>query len=143
MSGTGIAIAGAIASGAHAQALSLGRERLRADAVNVLDELRASTAYDAATLAAMSGKTTTSAIELPGPGGSKRTETVTLQVSPHASAAGFVVAGAGYDATVTVSDATGASVTETRRLAYEAPPPGSWIDERGLPQRGWSGSFLR
>ena len=136
LSGTGIAVAGAVASGAHAQAMTVSRERLRSDAVNVLDELRASTAYDPVALQKMSGKTTSSTLDITAPDGTKRAETVSLHVAPHVDGAGFAVAGSGYDATVTVSDVTGASVTEMRRLAYEAPPPGSSVDDKGLPVSG-------
>ena len=133
LSGTGIAVAGAVASGAHAQALTVSRERLRSDAANVLDELRASTAYDPVALKKMSGKTTSSTLEIAAPDGVERAVTISLRVAPHSDAAGFADAASGYDATVTVSDVTGASVTETRRLAYEAPPPGSSVDDKGLP----------
>lgn len=101
----------------HANAMLAERAALADDALNVLADLRSATAYDTGALAQIAGRTTNATIVRNGQ---------TLSVAIDVGAAGGATP---VIAQVTVTDANGATATETRQLYVEAPAPGSVIDE--------------
>ena len=109
-----LAAATAVSKSLHASADSALRLALRDDALAVLADVRAATAYNGALLASMIDRTSTATITRPD--GLRETMTVAVRSSP--------VNGYRVMATVTAThDAT--SVVEQQTLYDEAPSPGS------------------
>lgn len=101
----------------HANATLVERAALTDDALNVLSDLRATTAYDADALARIAGRTTNATIVSDG-----QTIAVTVAVGSAGPATPVI-------ANVTVTNGSGESATLSRQLYVEAPAPGSVIDE--------------
>ena len=120
-----LAASSAVLNALHASARTAARAALADDALSILADLRATTAYDAAALANAVGRSYTSNVVRGG-------ETLAVAVSvTRASANAPVVA------EVTVTDPNGTSATERQTLYVEAPSPGSVIDQ---PSPGPSGA---
>jgi len=105
-----LAVSGAVLASLHATALADDRAALADDALNVITDVRAATAYDAALLARLAGRSATTSV----PRASGGLETIAVAID----------AGARPTVTVTASDGA-VSATERQRLYNEAPPPGS------------------
>ncbi len=116
-----------VAHALHANATIAERAALTDDALNVLSDLRAATAYDAGALAQMTGKTTNATIVRNG-----QSLAVVVAVGGSGPATPVI-------ANVTVTDPNGESATISRQLYVEAPAPGSVIDE---PSPAPSGAAL-
>jgi hypothetical protein len=104
----------------HSLAIATDRTALADDALNVLADLRAATAYDATFLGKLAGRSATEKLTLPS---LQRTRTVTLTTSVTAAGNGV------YVAHVTAVDRDGTTVTEQAMLTQEAPAPGSVVDD--------------
>ncbi len=126
-----IAIASAVANAAHASGLAKVKSAMRADALNVLADLRASTAYDGAALARMQGRTATTTITH----SANDLERIAVRVFVDTASRPNVLGANGKTnadaidvAEVTVSE-FGETVTERETLYNEAPAPGSSVDQ--------------
>ena len=114
-----LCVLGAVAGTVRAANSAAPRAALAEIAQNVLADLRAATAYDPDELAALAATGTRHlTLDETQADGSSAQRDVTAAVAPNA-------AGAGYDATVTVGDAAGNTVTMHTTLVQEAPVPGS------------------
>ncbi len=126
-----IAIASAVANAAHASALAKVKGAMRADAINVLADLRASTAYDGAALTRMEGRTATTTIAH-APNDLERIAVrvyVDTTTRPNVLGANGKTNADPIDvAEVTVSE-FGETITERETLYNEAPPPGSTVEQ--------------
>jgi len=120
-SGLTLAILEAAVGSMHAATRVRTQAQLAGRALDILSDLRESTAYDRVALANLAGKTVTARLPPDAPNG---TAPLTATVSVAAPSG----PGAVLVASVTVSDAAGDSVTERRPLFVEAPIPGSTID---------------
>ncbi len=110
---------GAVTAAVRAANGAAPRSALAEAAQNVLADLRAATAYDPAELTALAAAGPRQfSFDEPQADGSSVRRNVTAAVVPNASEAG-------YTATVTVSDASGNSVSMHSTLVEEAPAPGS------------------
>jgi prepilin-type N-terminal cleavage/methylation domain-containing protein len=107
----------AVVRAAHANAAFAERAALSNDARNVLSDLRVATAYDSAALRRLGSRNYTTSIVRDG-----APLTISVAIAPGGTAAPST-------ARVTVSDASGESVTEERPLYDEAPAPGSIVDQ--------------
>jgi Tfp pilus assembly protein PilV len=116
-----LSVTGAVLGSMRASAQSGERAELTDDALNILSDLRQTTAYDASALANMTGRTVTSTFPASTERGASML-TATIAISQSGPSAPVV-------ASVTVADLHGVSVTEGQTLFVEAPPPGSVIDE--------------
>jgi prepilin-type N-terminal cleavage/methylation domain-containing protein len=112
-----LGVAGAVLHATHASAQLARRDGLADDALNVLSDLRVATAYDAAALARLAGRTYVSTVVRDG-----RTLTVAVDVTRGGAGAPIV-------ASATVTDATGATATESEPLDVAAPAPGSPVEQ--------------
>ncbi len=112
-----LGLAATVAHALHANATLAERAALTDDALNVLSDLRAATAYDAGALAQITGRTTNATIVRNG-----QSLAVTVAVGSSGPATPTI-------ANVTVTDPNGESATMSRQLYVEAPAPGSVIDE--------------
>ncbi len=126
-----VAAATAVARALHGTALVEKKVAMRADALNVLADLRAVTAYDRDALQRMVGKTATMRIDR----SAADVETIDVRVSaePNALPNGTPPAAGVAPATVTVAEATvtelGETITERQVLYNEAPAPGSAVNQ--------------
>lgn len=121
-----MAITASLLGTMHAIARIADRAALTDHALNILSDLRESTAYDdspfaGTELAKLAGHTVSATFPASAAENAPKL-TATIAVSKPATLETPVVA------TVTVSDAEGVSVTETQTLFVEAPPPGSIVD---------------
>jgi hypothetical protein len=121
-----MAITASLLGTMHATARIADRAALTDHALNILSDLRESTAYDdspfaGTELAKLAGRTVSATFGASASDNAP-TLTATIVVSQPATPEAPVVA------TVTVSDAEGVSATETQTLFVEAPPPGSIVD---------------
>jgi Tfp pilus assembly protein PilV len=112
-----LAVSAAVLHSLRATAQLAARAALTDDALNVLADIRAATAYDAAALARIAGRSYTANVVRGG---------VTLTVAVAVSRGGAAVP---IVADVTVTDANGVSASERQQLYAEAPAPGSVIDQ--------------
>jgi prepilin-type N-terminal cleavage/methylation domain-containing protein len=112
-----LTVSSAVVQTMHANATLVARAGLADDAQNVLADIRATTAYDADALAAITGRTYATTIVR-----DNRTLAISVAIA-RASASAPVIA------EVTVTDPNGTSATERQQLYVEAPAPGSVIDE--------------
>jgi len=112
-----LGVSSAVLNSLRATATLTAHEALADDALNVLSDLRAATAYDGDALAHIAGRNSTATIVRDG-----KPVTIAISIGP-ADANGAVVA------KVTATDATGATATEQQTLYVEAPAPGSVIDQ--------------
>ncbi len=112
-----LGLCAAVLRALHANALLAERAALADDALNILADIRVATAYDAGALAQIAGRSTSATIVRNG-----RTLSVAIDIGAGGGTTPVV-------AQVTVTDASGATATETRQLYVEAPAPGSVIDE--------------
>jgi prepilin-type N-terminal cleavage/methylation domain-containing protein len=115
-----LGVAGAVLGMLRSLALETDKTALADDALNVLADLRAATAYDGAFLAKLAGRSASQTLTLAGPSG-PRSITVTTTVSPKGDGV--------YVASVTAANAGGVAVTEQAVLTQEAPAPGSVVDD--------------
>jgi type II secretory pathway pseudopilin PulG len=110
---------GAVTAAVRAANGAAPRSALAEAAQNVLADLRAATAYDPDELTALAAAGPRQfSFDEPQTDGSSVRRDVTAAIVPNASEAG-------YAASVTVSDATGNSVSMHSTLVEEAPAPGS------------------
>ncbi|GAC1493526.1 MAG: hypothetical protein NVS2B8_04070 [Vulcanimicrobiaceae bacterium] len=131
-----IALATAVANAAHASALADQRIAMRNDALNILSDLRAATAYDQTALTRMIGHRTTTTIARPR--GAPQVVAVHVFLEPQIRAVPPVGAMPGNGtptvtenvevAEVTVSE-SGQSVSVRQALYQEAPAPGSSVNQ--------------
>ena len=112
-----LAVSAAALQAMHGSATLAAREALTDDALNVLADLRATTAYDPNALANLPGRSYVASVVRDG-------ETLSVAVSIAQSGANAPLV-----ASVTVTDPNGASATESQQLYLEAPAPGSVIDQ--------------
>ncbi len=112
---------GAITSSLHAIDRLDERTSLADHALNILSDLRESTAYDQAALKQITGRTVTSTFSTAVATVPPQTFRALLSVTQVAATSPIV-------ATVTIIDAAGNTVSERRTLVNEAPAPGSVID---------------
>jgi len=126
-----LAVTAAVTHSLHASAQETLKIELRDDALSALADLRASTAYDDALLRRIVGKTST--VTLTRPAGAP-TETITLAVSsvPSKTTTARPTAGNNFVAVATATQ-NAASVTERQTLYFEAPAPGSSVDQSPAP----------
>jgi type II secretory pathway pseudopilin PulG len=115
------AVTAAVLGSMRATARLDERAELTDHALNILSDLRETTAYDATALAKMTGRTVRTTFPSNASSGAI-VLTATIGVSQAAPNAPVV-------ASVTVQDPNGESVTEGQTLFVEAPAPGSVIDE--------------
>ncbi|MFY9780469.1 MAG: type II secretion system protein [Candidatus Baltobacteraceae bacterium] len=115
-----LGVAGAVLGMLRSLALETDKAALADDALNVLTDLRAATAYDGAFLAKLAGRSTSQKLTLAGPAGS-RSLVVTATVTPQGNGV--------YVAAVTAATLDGVAVTEQAVLTQEAPAPGSVVDD--------------
>jgi prepilin-type N-terminal cleavage/methylation domain-containing protein len=111
----------AIASSLHAVDRLENRVNLSDDALNILSDLRESTAYDPAALKQIVGHSLTTTFTDPQSNAPARKLQARLSVTQTSPAMPIF-------ATVTVVDAAGNTATERQTLSSEAPAPGSVID---------------
>jgi hypothetical protein len=115
-----LGVAGAVLGMLHSLTVETDKTALADDALNVLADLRAATAYDGAFLTKLGGRSASQKLTLPGPAG-PRTITVTTTIDPKGSDV--------YVASVTAATLDGIAVTEQAVLTQEAPAPGSTVDD--------------
>ena len=115
-----LGVAGAILGMLRSLAIETDKTALADDALNVLADLRAATAYDGAFLAKLAGRSTSQKLTLAGPNG-PRTITVTTTIESKGQDV--------YVAGVTAATTDGIAVTERAVLTQEAPAPGSTVDD--------------
>lgn len=114
-----LAVMGAVTNSLHASASETTRIALRDDALGVLADLRAATAYDDALLAATIGRTSTQTIATAG----GAHETIAVSVN------GVLVGGHEHIVATASVTQNATTVTERETLYAEAPAPGSTIDQ--------------
>ncbi|GAC1309386.1 MAG: hypothetical protein NVSMB21_15870 [Vulcanimicrobiaceae bacterium] len=115
-----LAVGAAVGNSLHASANEATRIALRDDALSVLADVRAATAYDDALLRRTVGKTSTATLDRSRAGAA---EMVTLSVER-------VVSGTHTNVVASASVTQNATtVTERTTLYVEAPAPGSTIDQ--------------
>ncbi len=112
-----LGVSSAVLHSLHATAMLAAHEALADDALNVLSDLRAATAYDGDALARIAGRSSSASIVRDG-----KPVTITVSIGA-ADANGAAIA------QVTATDALGATATEQQTLYVEAPAPGSVIDQ--------------
>jgi prepilin-type N-terminal cleavage/methylation domain-containing protein len=115
-----LGVAGAVLRMLHSLAVETDKTALADDALNVLADLRAATAYDGDFLAKLAGRNASRKLTLAGPAG-PRTITVTTTITPKGREV--------YVAGVTAAAVDGTAVTEQAVLTQEAPAPGSTVDD--------------
>jgi type II secretory pathway pseudopilin PulG len=115
-----LSVTAAVLGSLHASARLGERAELTDHALNILSDLRETTAYDANALTAMTGRSVTTTF--PADASNARVLTATIGVAQSGPSAPVI-------ASVTVTDANGESVTEQQTLYFEAPAPGSVIDQ--------------
>jgi len=123
----------AIVAMQHQAALAEPSAALTLDALNVLTDLRAVTAYDPDELAALAGRSAAFDVTEPLGGGTQRLHVVVTVIGPTASQRAV--------ASVTVRNAQGQAATAQRELAQEAPPPDFVLEPQAaapnnVPSRG-------
>ncbi|MBC5800800.1 MAG: prepilin-type N-terminal cleavage/methylation domain-containing protein [Candidatus Eremiobacteraeota bacterium] len=116
-SGVLLAVTAAVLNALHTTALAEERSALADDALNALVDLRSATGYDANLLAALANHTSQTTI----PKSASVTETLTISIGGRNGTQPLV-------ATATASDGT-QTVTEHRDLYWEAPAPGSVVQQ--------------
>ena len=121
-----IAIASAVAASAHSAALVDTKTRMRADALNVLTDLRAITVYDKAMLAQMTGKSTSMKITHSADDIETIEVGVTIEPSVVRNSDGTSATNTASVANVKITE-FGNSVSERATLFHEAPAPGSVV----------------
>lgn len=121
-----IAIASAVAASVHASTLVDMKTRMRADALNVLTDLRAVTVYDKAMLAQMIGRSTS--MKITHAADDIETIEVHVNVEPNVvrNSDGTSTTTTANVANVTITE-FGNTVSERAMLFNEAPAPGSVV----------------
>ena len=121
-----IAIASTVAASVHASTLVDMKTRMRADALNVLTDLRAITVYDKAMLAQMIGKSTS--MKITHSADDVETIDVNVNVEPNVvrNSDGTTTKTTASVANVTIAE-FGNTVSERAMLFNEAPAPGSVV----------------
>lgn len=121
-----IAIASAVAASVRSTTLVDMKTRMRADALNVLTDLRAVTVYDKAMLAQMVGKT--AAMKITRSADDVETIDVTVKIEPNIvrNSDGTTTTTNAKVASVTIHE-FGENVSERAMLFNEAPAPGSVV----------------
>jgi prepilin-type N-terminal cleavage/methylation domain-containing protein len=112
-----LAVTAAVLNSLHTTALAEERSTLADDALNALVDLRSTTGYDHTLLVALANHSSQTTI----PKSSTVTETLTVSIGAANGTQPLV-------ATATASDGT-QSVTEHRDLYWEAPAPGSVVQQ--------------
>lgn len=115
-----LSVSAAVLGSLHATVQLGERAELTDHALNILSDLRETTAYNANALAAMTGRTVTTTFRADATNARVLTATIGVALS---GPSGPVVA------SVTVADPNGESVTEQQTLFVEAPAPGSVIEQ--------------
>lgn len=129
-----IALASAVAKSIHGTSLVETKVAMRTDALNVLADLRAATAYDAGALQKMVDRTASMTIAH----SASDIETISVRVTVEANRVPSpLTQGSSGPATISapvdIAEATvtelGETVTERQVLYAEAPTPGSSVDQ--------------
>jgi hypothetical protein len=118
-----VSVLAAVLGSMHSSATLAERAELTDHALNILSDLREATAYGEGTATRIAGRSVVTSFPADAlPGAAQLT--AAIGVSPPAHDGSVV-------ASVTVTDAHGVNVTESQTLFYEAPVPGSAIDQPG------------
>ena len=124
-----LALASAVAGAAHANALAASTGAMRADALDVLADLRAATAYDRAMLQSMEGRRAATTLAR-GNANERIIVRVFAERQSGAPQPGAIVP---VTRTVDVAEVTvsalGQTIVERQTLYAEAPAPGSSVDQ--------------
>lgn len=121
-----IAIASSVAASVHASTLVDMKTRMRADALNVITDLRAITVYDKVMLGQMIGKSTSMKITHSGDDIELIEVTVNTEPNVVRNSDGTTQTTIVKVATVTITE-FGVKVSERAMLFNEAPAPGSVV----------------
>ena len=113
-------VMGAVVLVQHQLAIATPSAELLSSAQNVLTDLRAATAYDAAALNALDGRSETFDIVEPAPGRSAQPLHISVRIARVSADAALV-------ASISVRNARGQSVNIASTLVQEAPAPGSIV----------------